>query len=161
SAAIFVDSLIPGQVFARGSNLQTAAPTSYAVNVVRGLQANLVKVVNGVETTLGSIKSTPSVYVSGQWIRTRLIAEGDRLRVQLFRTDTGQWLTPDGQWSDSPDFALEVHDSSITSGGKAGVGRRAGAAGLLTVDDFEAKSAGAVSGPQVTVTNLSGTGNVV
>ena len=160
SAALFVDSLIPGQVFVRGSNLQGATPTYYAVNVTRGLQANLVKVVNGVETTIGSIRSTPSVYVSGQWVRTRLLVEGDRLRVQLYRPDTRQWLTPDGQWSDSPDFALEVRDSSITGGGKAGVGRKAGAAGALTVDDFEAKPAGAASGPQVAITRVNGTGNV-
>ncbi len=158
STAMYIDSLSPAQVFARGINLQGTVPTFYAVSVTRGLQANLVKVVNGVETTLGSVRT--GEYFSGQWVRTRLIAEGDRLRVQLYRTDTRQWLTPDGLWSDSPDFALEVRDASITAGGKAGIGRKSGVSGPLTVDDFEAKPAGAVSGPQVNVVRLNGTGTV-
>jgi hypothetical protein len=158
SAAIYLDSLIQAQVFTRGSNLNTATPSYYAVNVVRGMQANLVKVVNGVETVIGSVRSAD--YYSGQWTRVRLIAEGDRLRVQIYRTDTRQWMSPDGRWSDSPDFALELRDTSITGGGKAGVARKSGAAGALTIDDFEAKSAGVASGPQVTVTRVTGTGNV-
>lgn len=158
SAAIYLDSLIGAQVFVRGTNLQTATPSYYAVNIVRGLQANLVKVVNGVETVIGSVKSAG--YFSAQWTRVRLIAEGDRLRVQIYRTDLRQWLTPDGQWSETPDFALEVRDGSITGGGKAGVGRKSGASGALTVDDFEAKPAGVASGPQVTITRLGGSGNV-
>ena len=158
SATIYLDSLIPAQVFARGTNVQTATPTYYAVNVTRGLQATLVKVVNGVETSLGTVKS--SAYLSGQWVRARLVAEGDRLRVQVYRTDTRQWLTPDGGWSDSPDYALEVRDASISGGGKAGVGRKAAYAGTLTLDDFEAKPAGGTSGPQVAVTRVSGSGAV-
>ena len=158
SAAIYLDSLVPAQVFVRGTNLQGAAPSYYAVNVTRGLQATLVKVANGVETALGSIEST--AYLSGQWVRARLIAVGDNLQVQLYRTDTRQWLTPDGSWSDSPDFAIQARDAGITAGGKAGVGRHAGASGALTVDDFEAKPAGATSGPQVTITRVTGTGNV-
>lgn len=159
SAAIFTDSLAPVQVLARGTNLQSSTPTFYAVNLTRSINATLVKVVNGVETTLGGIKSTS--YLSGQWVRARLLAEGDRLRVQLYRTDTQQWLTPDGAWSSSPDFALDVRDSSITGGGKAGVGRKPGAsAGAVTVDDFEAKPAGAAAGPQVAVARVGGTGDV-
>jgi hypothetical protein len=160
SAAIYLDSLIPAQVFARGTNLQSSTASYYAVNVTRGLQATLVKVVNGVETSLATIKSASSAYFSSQWARVRLIAQGDHLQVQVFRPDTRQWLTPDGTWSDSPDFALDVHDSSITGGGKAGVGRHAGASGVLAVDDFEAKPVGAATGPQVSVTRLTGTGNV-
>lgn len=158
SAAIYTDGLIPAQVFARGTNLQGTTPTYYAVGLTRGLDAKLVKVVNGTETVLGSVKST--AYLSGQWVRARLIAEGDRLRVQLYRTDTRQWLTPGGAWSDSPDFALEARDASIRGGGKAGVARKASAAGTVAVDDFEAKPAGASSGPQVTVTRVTGTGIV-
>jgi hypothetical protein len=116
SAAVYVDSLIPAQVFARGTNLQGAGASYYAVSLTRGLNAQLVKVVNGTETVLGSIKST--AYLSGQWVRARLIAEGDRLRVQLYRTDTRQWLSPDGGWTDAPDFALEARDSAITRAGR-------------------------------------------
>lgn len=158
SAAVYLDGLIPAQVFARGSNLQGTTPTYYAVSLTRGLNAQLVKVVNGTETVLGSIKS--SAYLSGQWVRARLIAAGDQLQVQLYRTDTRQWLTPDGSWSDSPDFAITVRDASITAGGKAGVARKATVSGAITVDDFDAKPVGAASGPQVTVTSTAGTGAV-
>ncbi|MFM8275018.1 MAG: Ig-like domain-containing protein, partial [Gemmata sp.] len=155
SAAVYTDSLAPVQVFARGTGLNTATPAYYAVGLTRGVEAKLVKVVNGTETVLGSIRST--AYLSGQWVRARLVVEGDRLRVQLYRTDTKQWLSPDGSWADSADFALERTDGSITGGGKAGVSRKAGAsAGAVTVDDFEAKPAGAGTGPQVTVARADG-----
>jgi hypothetical protein len=158
SAAVFLDSLVPAQVFARGTNLASAAPSYYAVNVTRGLQATLVKVVNGVETVLGSV--TSSAYLSQQWVRTRLVIVGNELRVQLYRVDTRQWLGSNGQWSNTATYALDVHDSSITGGGKAGVGRHPGAAGTITVDDFDAVAAAATSGPQVTVTRTAGTGAV-
>ncbi|MDY3552507.1 Ig-like domain-containing protein [Gemmata sp. JC717] len=154
SAAVYLDSLVPAQVFARGSNLQGGTPTYYAVTLTRGLSAQLVRVVNGAETVLGSIKST--AYVSSVWVRARLVVEGDRLRVQLYRTDTRQWLTPDGSWSDSPDFVLDLRDAGITGAGKAGVGRKAAVSGALTVDDFEAKPAGQSTGPQIAVTRVNG-----
>jgi len=158
SAAVYLDSLVPAQVFARGANLQGATPTFYALTLTRGLEAKLVKVVNGTETALASLKS--GAYFSGQWVRARLVVEGDRLRAQVYRTDTRQWLAPDGQWSDGPDFALEVRDASVTGTGKAGVGRKAATSGALTFDDFEAKPAGATSGPQVSITRVTGTGAV-
>ncbi|MBY0459798.1 MAG: hypothetical protein K2V38_20960, partial [Gemmataceae bacterium] len=158
SAAVYADSLVPVQVFARGSNLSGATPSYYAATVTRGLDLRLVKVVNGVETQLGAVRSTS--YLSGQWVRVRLIAEADRLRAQVYRVDTRQWLTPDGAWSDSPDFALDKRDAGITAAGKAGVGRKAAVAGSVVVDDFQAGPTGASSGPQVTVTRLNGTGNV-
>lgn len=158
SAAIYLDSLIPAQVFARGTNLQGATASYYAVSVTRGLEAQLVKVVNGTETVLATIKS--STYLSGQWVRARLVVVGDQLRVQLYRTDTRQWLTSNGTWSDRAEFAITARDASISGAGKAGVGRRAAVAGTLTVDDFEAKPAGATSGPTVTVARVSGTGDV-
>ncbi|AMV23619.1 hypothetical protein VT84_04355 [Gemmata sp. SH-PL17] len=158
SAAIYLDSLIPAQIFARGTNVQGSTPTYYAITLTRGLEAKLVKVVNGTETVLASVKS--SAYLSGQWVRARLTVEGNQLKVQLYRPDTRQWLTPNGTWSDSPDFAVTLSDSSITGGGKAGVGRKAAVSGTLTVDDFDAKPIGAASGPQVDVTRVNGTGNV-
>ena len=63
----YLDSLIPARVFVRGSNLDTATPTYYAASITRGLNIDLVRVVNGVETRLGSVKS--SQYLSGQWVR--------------------------------------------------------------------------------------------
>lgn len=159
SASVYLDSLIPVQVFARGSNLQSATPTFYALQLTRGLEAKLVKVVNGTETVLGTVKS--AAYFSGQWVRVRLTVEGDRLRAQVFRTDAQKWLSVDGSWSDGPDYALDVRDASVTAAGKAGVGRRAGASGIVTVDDFEAKPAGAASGPQVSAARTTGTGTTV
>ena len=153
SAALYLDSLIPAQLFVRGSGLNTSSPTYYAVTLTRGLEAKLAKVVNGVETPLGSIKSTG--YFSSQWLRVHLTAEGDRLRVTLYRADTQQWLSPDGSWSESPDFALEVRDGSITGGGKAGVGRKAVFSGAITFDDFAAEPADAQSGPVVTITPVT------
>ncbi len=159
SASAFVNSLIPVQVFARGSNLQSASPTFYALQLTRGLEARLVRVVNGTETVLGTVRS--AAYFSNQWVRMRLTVEGDRLRAQVFRSDTRQWLSVDGTWSDGPDFAFEVRDSSISGAGKAGVGRRAGASGVATVDDFEAKPAGLATGPVVTAARTTGTGTTV
>ncbi|MCS6864975.1 MAG: hypothetical protein RMJ56_06775 [Gemmataceae bacterium] len=158
AAAIYLDSLIPAQIFVRGSNLDTSRPTFYAVQITRGLEAQLVKVVEGTETTLASIKS--NAYFSGRWARVRLIADGDRLRLQIYRPDTQQWLAPDGNWSSSPDFALEIRDTSITGPGHAGIGRRAAVAGTLTIDDFEAQPAGVDSGPRVRISRLTGHGDV-
>jgi len=153
SAALYLDGIIPAQVFARGSNLDTAAPTYYAVSVTRGLEARLVRVVNGVETTLGTAKSAS--WFTSQWLRVRLTAEGDRLRVQLYRADTRQWLTPAGAWSSTPDFALELRDGSITGAGRAGVARGKQYSGTVTFDDFEARPASAAAGPVVAITGVS------
>jgi hypothetical protein len=153
SAAVYLDGLIPAQLFVRGANLDSAAPTYYAASVTRGLEARLVKVVNGVETTLGTVKS--AAWFSSQWLRVRLTAEGDRLRVSLFRADTRQWLTSAGTWSSTPDFAVELRDASITAAGKAGVARPARYSGAITFDDFAAQPASAVSGPVVSITGVS------
>jgi hypothetical protein len=155
SAALYLDSLVPAQVFVRGLNLDTSAPTYYALSVTRGLNAHLVKVVHGQTTVLASIKSAS--YFSSQWLRAQVIAEGDRLRAVLFRLDTRQWLTPDGTWSGSPDFALEVRDGSITGPGRAGVGRLASFSGPVTFDDFDAQPADAASGPVIDVKQIDGT----
>jgi hypothetical protein len=150
SASVFLDTLIPARVFVRGVGLDTTSPTYYAAEVTRGLAVRLVRVVNGVETVLGSVKSGD--YVSGQWVRVRVIAEGDRLRVSVFRADTRQWLTADGGWSDAPDFVLESRDGAVAAGGKAGVARSARYAGDVTFDDFTAAPVGANPGPAVTIT---------
>ena len=149
SAAIYLDSLIPAQLFVRGSKLDTSSPTYYAVTLTRGLEARLVKVVNGVETTLGTMKS--AAYYSSQWLRASVIAEGDHLRVLLYRPDTLQWLGSDGTWSDSPDFAFDAHDGSIGGSGKAGVARATKYSGTVTFDDFAAEPASTASGPTVSI----------
>ena len=44
SADVYVNSLIPAQVFARGTNLTGSTPSYYAASVTRGLQLQLVRV---------------------------------------------------------------------------------------------------------------------
>ena len=57
AADVYVNSLTASQVLVRGSNLNTSSPTYYALTVQRGLYAQLVRVVNGVSTTLASLSS--------------------------------------------------------------------------------------------------------
>jgi Big-like domain-containing protein len=154
SAAVYLDGLIPARVFVRGADLNGTTPTYYAASITRGLSVSVVRVVNGVETNLGSLQSRQ--YVSAEWVRVQIIAEGNRLRVVVYRTDTQQWLTADGGWSDSPDFALEKLDSTIAGPGKAGIARAAAVSGTLVFDDFEAHSADAAVGPVVSVAPTSG-----
>ena len=118
--------------------------------------SDLVRVVNGVETKLGSLQS--SQYLSGQWVRVGVTAEGQQLRVVVYRTDTQQWLSPDGTWSDSPDIALEAVDGAITTAGQVGIARAAAFSGTVLVDDFEAHAAAANIGPVVSVAPVSGSG---
>ena len=149
SAAVYLNSLIPAQLFVRGSNLDAATPTYYGVTITRGLEIQLVKVVNGSTAVLGDLKSTS--YFSSQWLRVSLIAQGDELQVIAFRSDTQQWLASDGSWSSSPDLAFDLHDGSITGSGSVGVGRGAKYSGPLTFDDFTAEEASAVAGPSIAV----------
>jgi hypothetical protein len=150
SASFFADSLIPGSVFARGSDLATTTPTYYALTATRGLGVRLVKVVNGVETTLAAVKST--AYTSGVWVRLSLTVSGDQLRAVVFRPDTGQWLTPDGAWNSTPQPALAATDASVTGDGFVGFARSRLAAGPVGFDDLEILPGAATAGPQVTVT---------
>jgi hypothetical protein len=149
SAAIYADTLSPAQVFLRASNLDTATPTYYAASLIRGMEIKLLKVANGVETTLGTVKSTN--YVSGKWVRLSLFADGSTIRAGLLRTDTNQWLASDGSWTAMPDFAVTVTDTSIAESGFAGVARSAGTSSSVVFDDFTVKPATS-NGPQMSVT---------
>jgi hypothetical protein len=155
TASVYLDSLIPAQLLVRGSALDTADPTYYAVSVTRGLEARLVKVVNGAETTLATLKS--DAYFSSKWLRVTLTAQGDRLQAMLYDPATRQWLAADGAWSGSPEFAFDLHDGAITGSGDVGLARPAKFAGTITFDDFEAGPAGASKGPKVDVAQISGT----
>src|SRR5207244_2413555 len=83
-----------------GQSVGTTTPSYYAVTVSRGLNVKLVRVVNGVESTLATVKSVE--YLSGVWVQASLVAKGQELRVQIFRADTGQYLNPDGTWGLAP-----------------------------------------------------------
>ncbi|HUR52711.1 MAG TPA: hypothetical protein VMZ71_01175, partial [Gemmataceae bacterium] len=139
SSSLYLDTMIPAQLFARGSGLDTTRPTFYAVSVTRGLNAELVRVVNGAPTVLGSIKSRD--YVSAQWVQVSVVAKGGEIRVQLFRTDTAQYLKADGTWGLAPTWAIVRTDTAITRGGYAGIGRGLGVTGGLTFDNFVVSSA--------------------
>ena len=139
SSSLYLDSLVPAQLFARGSGLATPRPTYYAVSVTRGLNAALVRVVNGHSVTLGSVKSRD--YVSAQWVQVSVVVKGSEVRVQLFRTDTSQYLNADGTWGFAPTWALIRTDRAITRGGYAGIGRGSGVTGGLSFDNFVVSSA--------------------
>lgn len=149
SASVVVDSLIPAGILARGSNLHTDAPTYYALTLERGVEATLWKVVNGTKTALGTIKSQD--WLSGQWVQASLALSGDQLRVQLFRSDTGQYLTANGRWELSPAWALTRTDRSITGGGRVGLFRDAGYAGQLLFDNVIVTTAPAAGAPPAPV----------
>jgi hypothetical protein len=150
SASLYADSLIPASLLVRGANLDTSTPTFYALTVTRGLEAQLIRVVNGVGTTLASVKS--DTYTSSVWLRLTLTATGNTLRAVVSRADTGQWLSPDGTWEDDPQPAIEVVDPSIASGGLVGLARARLAAGAVTFDDVEVKPASSAVGPRFTLT---------
>lgn len=154
SALIYADSLIPARVLVRGYALDTPTASYYAAQLQRGVQVSLIRVVNGVETVLGTARSQQ--WLSNQWVRLQMTAAGDRLRVAVIRDDTQQWLTAAGDWSDTPDFALEIRDNTLTRGGKVGLGRPAAYAGPIYFDDFRAHAIDSNTSPAVTVTPVSG-----
>jgi Bacterial Ig domain len=134
TSAVYLDSLIPAQVLARGSGLGTATPSFYAVAVSRGLEVDLQRTVNGVTTKLASMLS--AAWFSDKWVRVTLSVTGSKLQAQVLRVDTGQYLNAAGQWQSSPAWCLTASDSTITGGGLVGVGRPASYVGSLTFDDF-------------------------
>jgi hypothetical protein len=140
SAYVYLDSLQPLQLLARGRDLTTATPTFYALSVTRGLQATLVKVVGGTTTTLGTVKST--AYVSGQWVRVAFTPSGSQVTAEIYRPDTGQYLNAAGQWQAAPTTAIQVSDSSIAGDGYVGVSRPAAYSGTVTLDDFSVLGVG-------------------
>lgn len=134
SSSIYIDSLIPVTVAARGTSLHGTAPSYYGITLTRGLDVALVAVVNGRETVLGTVKSRE--YVSGLWVQASLIVRGNELRAQIYRSDTAQYLNSDGTWSLTPAWTIARTDASITAGERVGLVRNSGPAGTLVVDNF-------------------------
>jgi hypothetical protein len=133
-AALYLDSLIPARLFVRGRNLNTSTPSFYALQLTRGLQAQIVRVVNGVATTLASLSSAD--FVNPIWVRAILDVQGTGMRARIYRTDRGQYLNSAGQWQSTPAWALTVYDWSLSGPGFAGLERPASYAGPITFDDF-------------------------
>ncbi len=139
STSVYVDSLVPAGLFVRGSWLNSNKANFYEVTVKRGLEVELTKMVNGTRTSFGKLITTG--WQSGLWVQVSMIVKGDQLRVQLYRADTGQYLTSDGKWSLTPVYAMTRTDKAITSGGLAGLSRGTGSADDLIYDNFIVNSA--------------------
>jgi hypothetical protein len=150
-ADVFVNSIIPAQVFARGTNLTGTTPSYYAVSVTRGLQVQIVRVQNGVTTVLGQLNS--STWVDQVWVRLTLFVQGGTLQAQVYRIDTGTYLAPDGTWQSTPARALTAGDTTLSGPGMAGVARPSSYAGTVNFDDFAVTGPGGDNlPPSVTVT---------
>jgi hypothetical protein len=157
SAEVFLNTLIPARVLARGSNLNTTTPSYYAVEVTRGLDVRLVRVAGGVATVLKDLQSAS--YVSQLWVQATLSVQGSTLQAQVYRPDTNQYLDGTGHWVSSPGWALTATDSTLTAAGLSGVERAARYDGTLTLDNFSVLGSSATPGtthqpaaPQVTIT---------
>jgi hypothetical protein len=146
AVSLLADTLSPASVFVRGKALDTTKPSYYAATLVRGVDVKLTKVVDGVETVLGTVKSKD--YVSGKWIRLTVDAVGTSVRMGVKRLDTNQWLTPTGTWQATETNAATASDAAVAGGGGAGFGRLVGTASPVTFDDFEARELSAA--PPVT-----------
>jgi hypothetical protein len=139
STSVYVDSLVPAGIYARGSWLNSNKANFYEVTIKRGMEVELTKSVNGVRTSFGKLNTAG--WQSGLWVQMSLIVKGDQLRVQVYRADAGQYLSADGTWSLKPVYAMTRTDKSITSGGLAGLSRGVGAADELVYDNFIVNSA--------------------
>jgi hypothetical protein len=140
-----LSSLVPGLVFVRGSNLNSTHPTYYALYLQRGLYAQLLKVVDGQLTVLGTI-STRDI-LPGQWVTATLSANGDQLKVQISLPGSGKYLSAGGVWQKTPTWALQRTDTTITAKGQAGVGRYPGHGGTLAFDNFSETYANPATSP--------------
>jgi hypothetical protein len=154
TAAIFLNTQIPAQVFLRGSNLNTAIPSYYAAAVTRGLTVQLVKVVNGSATALAQLNSAQ--WFNQSWVRVTLSLQGSLLSAQVFRPDTAQYLNSQGQWQSATCWATTASDATLSGPGQAGLGRPASYTGTLTFDDFSVLPApGDTTPPTVAFTNVT------
>lgn len=158
SAAVYLNSNIPVEVLARGSNLNTSTPSYYAVSVTQGLDIKLLKVANGSVTTLGEIKSAD--WITNQWVNVTVYTNDDNVRAQV-QNSKGQYLNSSGQWQSSQTWALNLLDSSISSGGEVGVGRLPSYAGAAYVDDFSYVPVTVSSQPPAVTITTPSTGTTV
>ena len=94
----------------------------------------LLKTDRGTTTVLGSVKSKD--FVSNLWVIAGVRADGDRLRVSLYRGDTNQYLAADGTWTRQPGAAIDATDKALRSPGQVGFARNPAAAGKIEVDSL-------------------------
>jgi hypothetical protein len=162
SASVFLGTVIPTELIARGKNLDGPSPSYYALSIIRGVRVQLVRVTNGTATVLAQL-DTP-VYYSQQWVRATFRVQGSQLKAQVFRPDTSQFLDASGNWTTTATWALQTNDWAVAGGGHVGLGRPPSHAGTVYVDDFRLFSAqgdtqrpSARVVPPLTSTTLRGT----
>ncbi len=159
SSDVYMNSLIPVEVLARGTGLNTTTPSYYAVAVTRGLDVKLLRVENGSVTTLGEVKSAG--WTANQWANVTLLTNGDNVRAEVQREDTGQYLNSSGQWQSSVTWALNLTDTTISGGGEVGVGRLPSYAGTAYLDNFSYGPATISSQPPAVTINAPAAGSTV
>jgi hypothetical protein len=153
TASTFLNNLIPAELFVRGHGLDSATPTYYAVTATRGLNLQLWKIVNGVRTSLGVVRS--SDYLSGVWLKISLDASGSTLRVRVQRLDSGNYLNSSGHWQRGSTWAMVRQENSISGPGKVGLGRESSYSGATTFDNFEIVAANTTPTPNATLSRLA------
>jgi hypothetical protein len=158
NAAVYLNSPIPVEILARGNNLDTTTPSYYAVSITRGLDLKLLAVNNGNVTTLGEVKS--SNWVANQWGCVTLFVNGNNVRAQV-QNSAGQYLNSSGQWQTSETWALNLIDTTITSGGDVGLGRLPSYTGTAYVDDFSYGPVTVESQPPTVTINTPAAGATV
>ncbi len=132
----YAQGATPAGVFVRGRNL-ASAPSYYAATVVRGEGVSLYRVTSGQTSLLASVAADVR---EPAWLNVRLAAEGDRLRVSVYRLDTGEYLTPAARWQATSATAIDRRDATIGGPGRAGVTRFAGLDDLIKLDNFQVET---------------------
>src|SRR5262249_38686306 len=128
------DNVIPAQLVARGTGLNTSSPTYYALSVTRGVEARLLRVQNGVSTTLAYALSAETL--DPQWVRIALSVQGSTVKGQIYRLDTNQYLAPGGRWQNDPAWLMTAQDSAISGSGQVGFARPPTYPGAVYFDDL-------------------------
>lgn len=159
-SAVYLNSPIPAEILARGSGLNTTTPSYYAASITQGLDLKLLRVQNGTTTTLGEVKS--SSWIANQWVYVTLYANGNNVRAQVQRNDTGQYLNGSGQWQSNQTWALNLTDTSpLNGGGDVGLGRLPSYTGGVNFDNFSYGQVTVSSQPPAVTILVPPTGSTV
>lgn len=143
--SVRADSLEPVELIVRGRNLDTRIPTYYGLRIVRGVELELVRVVEGRVTPIALQKSQK--YLDSGWFDVSFNVQGDTLSASVVRRDTGEYLGSSGAWQRGSASILSVRNSAISGDGFVGIGRVAKYAGPVRIDDFSTMNAGPVVAP--------------
>src|SRR5207248_4073207 len=131
------------------------SPTYYALSFTRGLNLQLLRVVNAASTVIAQLSS--ATWFSDQWAKVTLYVNGNNLRAQVYRPDTAQFLAGSGQWQSAQAWAINVTDAAITQAGNVGLARPASYTGTVVFDDFSVQPAvGDTTRPTVAIVAPAG-----